>query len=78
MRYHGEKSCIIMSYLVAKYATRLDFLSQTAQLIGALKRALKTQGKTYSDIARYLSLSEASVKRTLPAMESEAKAGRPQ
>uniref|UniRef100_UPI0025CE03F9 helix-turn-helix domain-containing protein n=6 Tax=Thiolapillus sp. TaxID=2017437 RepID=UPI0025CE03F9 len=40
-----------------------DFLSQTAQLIGALKRALKTQGKTYSDIARYLSLSEASVKR---------------
>ncbi|WP_457667735.1 helix-turn-helix domain-containing protein, partial [Thiolapillus sp.] len=38
-------------------------MTQTTQLIGTLKQALKRQGKTYADIARCLSLSEASVKR---------------
>lgn len=38
-------------------------MSQTTQLIQVLKRALKSQGKTYADIAVCLDLSEASVKR---------------
>ena len=38
-------------------------MSQTRELIETLKRALKSQGKTYADVARALGLSEASVKR---------------
>ncbi len=38
-------------------------MAQTTQLIEALKKALKAHGKTYADTARYLNLSEASVKR---------------
>ena len=38
-------------------------MAQTTQLIQALKQALKARGKTYLDVARYLNLSEASVKR---------------
>ncbi len=38
---------------------------QTRQLIGTLKRALKTHGKTYADVAAVLGLSEASIKRLL-------------
>ncbi|WP_447928179.1 XRE family transcriptional regulator [Vreelandella sp. EE27] len=38
-------------------------MSQTASLIDALKRELRAQGKTYADVAGWLSLSEASVKR---------------
>ena len=38
-------------------------MAQTKQLVHALKRALKHQGKTYADVARHLQLSEASVKR---------------
>lgn len=42
-------------------------MAQTAALIRALKAALKTQGKTYADVARALHLSEASVKRMFAA-----------
>lgn len=38
-------------------------MAQTTQLIEALKQALKAHGKTYFDVANYLKLSEASVKR---------------
>lgn len=38
-------------------------MSQTGQLITALKRLLKVQGRTYADVAQHLGLSEASVKR---------------
>jgi DNA-binding Xre family transcriptional regulator len=38
-------------------------VSQTTQLIQTLKRALKSQGRTYAEIAVCLDLSEASVKR---------------
>ena len=38
-------------------------MAQTAQLIDALKLALKAHGRTYRDVARHLNLSEASVKR---------------
>jgi len=38
-------------------------MAQAQQLIAALKAALKTQGKTYADVAHALELSEASVKR---------------
>lgn len=38
-------------------------MAQTSQLIAVLKQALKARGKTYADTARYLNLSEASVKR---------------
>jgi transcriptional regulator with XRE-family HTH domain len=38
-------------------------MAQTTQLINALKKALKAHGKTYADTARYLDISEASVKR---------------
>lgn len=38
-------------------------MTQTTQLIEALKQALKAHGKTYVDVARHLKLSEASVKR---------------
>lgn len=42
-------------------------LTETSQLIAALKKLLKEQGVTYRDIARALRLSEASVKRILAA-----------
>lgn len=38
-------------------------MSQTAELVNTLKRALKSQGLTYADVARQLDLSEGSVKR---------------
>jgi DNA-binding Xre family transcriptional regulator len=38
-------------------------MPQTQQLIDTLKQALKTQKKTYADVAAVLTLSEASVKR---------------
>ncbi len=38
-------------------------MSQHTLLIDALKQSLKSHGKTYADVAHYLSLSEASVKR---------------
>jgi transcriptional regulator with XRE-family HTH domain len=38
-------------------------MAQTQQLIETLKRLLKAHGKTYVDVAAYLRLSEASVKR---------------
>jgi len=38
-------------------------MAQTAQLINVLKKALKVHGKTYADTAKYLEISEASVKR---------------
>ncbi|MCW8884013.1 MAG: helix-turn-helix transcriptional regulator [Motiliproteus sp.] len=38
-------------------------MSQTVQLVSALKLALKAHGKTYADVALQLDLSEASVKR---------------
>jgi DNA-binding Xre family transcriptional regulator len=38
-------------------------MSQTKHIITALKKALKANGKTYSDVAKWLTLSEASVKR---------------
>ena len=38
-------------------------MSQTGQLIDALKKALKAHGKTYLDVSSHLDLSEASVKR---------------
>ncbi len=38
-------------------------MAQTKQLIDTLKRALKAQGLSYSDVASALNLSEASVKR---------------
>jgi len=38
-------------------------MSQTTQLVDVLKTALKAHGRTYADTARYLNLSEASVKR---------------
>ncbi|WP_028863466.1 helix-turn-helix domain-containing protein [Psychromonas aquimarina] len=38
-------------------------MSQTKILIGALKAQLKAHGKTYDDVAKYLQLSQASVKR---------------
>lgn len=38
-------------------------MSQTTQLIDALKKALKARGMTYRDVARALRLSESSVKR---------------
>src|SRR5690606_5256239 len=37
--------------------------AQTTAIIKALKKALKTHGKRYADVARALDLSEASVKR---------------
>ncbi len=38
-------------------------MAQTALLINILKKALKAHGKTYADTAKYLRISEASVKR---------------
>ena len=38
-------------------------MAQTAALIGALKQVLKSRGVTYAEVARRLSLSEASIKR---------------
>ena len=38
-------------------------MAQTTQLIAALKKVLKAHGQTYADVACYLGLSEASVKR---------------
>jgi DNA-binding Xre family transcriptional regulator len=38
-------------------------VAQTLQLIDALKRTLKAHGLTYADVAQYLDLSEANVKR---------------
>lgn len=38
-------------------------MSQTRALIDTLKRQLRSQGKTYADVAIWLELSEASVKR---------------
>ena len=38
-------------------------MSQTQQLIQALKQQLKRKGLTYTDVARHLGLSEVSVKR---------------
>jgi len=38
-------------------------MAQTTQIIAALKQTLKAHGKTYADVASYLNLSEASVKR---------------
>ncbi|WP_286238614.1 helix-turn-helix domain-containing protein [Neptuniibacter halophilus] len=38
-------------------------MAQVSALIDTLKRELKAQGKTYSDVAAQLELSEASVKR---------------
>jgi transcriptional regulator with XRE-family HTH domain len=46
-------------------------MSEVTQLINALKRQLKQQGKTYRDVADAIDLSEASVKR-LFASESFA------
>ncbi|MGH8630400.1 MAG: helix-turn-helix domain-containing protein [Burkholderiales bacterium] len=42
-------------------------MSETSQLIAALKKVLKAQGVTYHDIAGALRLSEASVKRIFAA-----------
>jgi DNA-binding Xre family transcriptional regulator len=39
-------------------------MSQTTQLIAALKRCLRMRGMTYRDLAAGLGISEASVKRT--------------
>ncbi|MCP3867319.1 MAG: helix-turn-helix transcriptional regulator [Gammaproteobacteria bacterium] len=39
-------------------------MTQTVQLIDELKKALKAHGRTYADIAKYLDLSEASIKRS--------------
>lgn len=38
-------------------------MSQVSSLIDTLKRQLRAQGKTYADVAQWLELSEASVKR---------------
>lgn len=38
-------------------------MSQTSALVDALKKALKQHGKTYSDVAQALDLTETSVKR---------------
>jgi len=38
-------------------------MAQSAQLVEALKGALKAEGKTYADVAKALKLSEASIKR---------------
>lgn len=38
-------------------------MSETAQLITAVKRLLRSQGRTYRDVAKRLELSEPSVKR---------------
>ena len=38
-------------------------MAQTKQLIETLKSLLKKEGKTYSDVAQHLDLSQASVKR---------------
>jgi DNA-binding Xre family transcriptional regulator len=38
-------------------------MAQTAQLIDTLKRMLKSHGLSYADVAKQLSLSQASVKR---------------
>jgi transcriptional regulator with XRE-family HTH domain len=38
-------------------------VKQTEAVVGALKRALKARGVTYSEVARSLGLSQASVKR---------------
>jgi len=38
-------------------------MAQTKLLIDTLKLSLKAHGKTYSDVSKYLNLSEASVKR---------------
>jgi transcriptional regulator with XRE-family HTH domain len=38
-------------------------MSQTNNLLLALKKQLRAQGKTYADVAQLLDLSEASVKR---------------
>lgn len=42
---------------------KIHMITTETQLIGALKRLLKEQGKTYKDVAAWLSLSEGSVKR---------------
>jgi len=38
-------------------------MGQTTQIVDTLKKALKTHGKTYADVAQALELTEASVKR---------------
>lgn len=42
-------------------------MTQSHALVITLKRALKSQGYTYKDVAKYLALSEASVKRLFAA-----------
>jgi transcriptional regulator with XRE-family HTH domain len=42
-------------------------MSETSQLVAALKQLLKAKGVTYRDIGRALKLSEASVKRIFAA-----------
>ena len=37
--------------------------AEIAHLIATVKRQLKAQGRSYQDVARFLELSEASVKR---------------
>lgn len=38
-------------------------MAQTSLIINTLKKTLKSHGKTYADVAKYIELSEASVKR---------------
>jgi len=38
-------------------------MAQTSLIINTLKKTLKSHGKTYADVADYLELSEASIKR---------------
>ena len=42
-------------------------MPQRTQIVAQLKRALRARGLTYSDVARHLALSEASVKRLFAA-----------
>jgi DNA-binding Xre family transcriptional regulator len=47
----------------AHVAYKESAVSETAQIIEALKRSLKTRGLTYRDLAARVGLSEASIKR---------------
>lgn len=57
--YHYLLLLCVMPFQAALEVT----MSQADSLIETLKRQLRAQGKTYADVAQWLALSEASVKR---------------
>src|SRR5258706_7790195 len=63
-----RKSCNLDRYSGLEWATKYYFsvpfaMSQASQLVDLVKQTLRDRGRTYSDLAHGLGLSESSVKR---------------